>query len=95
MAESHDSPVSVCVCSVTLEDVLEKLFQRDIRDETDSPFGVRPSPTLLYHGHLPWGFPSHRALFERSYRGNSNSGSNSGRSRSDPTCRDERSDVCM
>ena len=93
MAEPHDSPVSVCVCSVTLEDVLEKLFQRDIRDETDSPFGVRPSPTLLYHGHLPRGLPSHRALFERSYRGNSGSGS--GRSRSDPTCRGERSDGCM
>lgn len=50
--------------SVTLEDVLEKLFQRDIRDETDSPF--RTSPTLLYYGYVPRG--SLRSQPERSSR---------------------------
>ena len=60
--------ISVCmyVCSVTLEDVLEKLFQRDIRDETDSPF--RTSPTLLYYGYVPRG--SVRLQPERSLRSN-------------------------
>ena len=35
---------------VTLEDVLEKLIQTDIRDETDTPH--RAHPTLLYHGFV-------------------------------------------